>query len=241
MNVNKINLKNISLIQKFAKTGEIGEGWSIACDFIGKAVIVPAVIMGVSKEPKEKKEYSAFKNPVAAVIQLFLEVPVLIGGSKIVETLADKGYFDKTDSGFSYNQKKFKEEFLNVFEKNIVGKTGQNKNKLIEKIKTQGYSKQIAQEFDDFIKTADSSIQKELIPVFKKFETTYKNQFHLKNRICFLGAIILTPLLCAIENYLHPKIMKKIYNYEYNHQKIKPHHKFLNINQFIEKTGNKKR
>lgn len=52
------------IADKFAKMGNIGEGASIAADFLGKAVVVPAVIMAASKEPAEKKEYSAFKNPL---------------------------------------------------------------------------------------------------------------------------------------------------------------------------------
>ena len=51
--------------------------------------------MLASKEPVEKKEYSALKNPVAAIIQLALEVPVLLLGSKAIEKAANKGLFDK--------------------------------------------------------------------------------------------------------------------------------------------------
>ncbi len=213
-NANKTSFKGC-IIKRIAKTGEIGEALSIGCDFLGKAVIVPAVIMKVSKEPKEKKEYSAFKNPVAAVIQLALEVPVLLVGSKIIEKAADKGFFDKKNSDFSYNQKKFKEDFIKLLEELKLN------NNLAQKIKEQGYSKNIASEFCDFIKTVNNKTTKDKLNLaFSKFEAAYKNQFHLKNRICFLFALVLTPLLCAIENYIHPKVMKKVYNYEHTHQKL---------------------
>ena len=79
----------------FADMGEMGEGVSIACDFLGKALVVPFVIMMASDEPKDKKEFSALKNPVAATIQLGLEAPVLFFGSKLIGKYANKGFFDK--------------------------------------------------------------------------------------------------------------------------------------------------
>lgn len=225
------NFCGANIAKRFAKMGEIGEGASIACDFLGKAIIVPAVIMSVSKEPKEKKEFSAFKNPVAAVIQLALEVPVLIGGSKVVEKLADKGYFDKENSAFTYNQKKMRKSFVSLFKK-----LQPQKEEFIEKINKQGYSKHLAEDFHEFIKTVDPSVRKELGASFRKFENAYKNQFHLKNRLCFLTALILTPLLCGIENYIHPKIMNKVYKYEHDHEKIKTHSLFPSISKFALET-----
>ena len=77
MNINRISANNtkpafkggLAAIQKnaaktFANIEGIGEGASIAFDFLGKAIVVPAVIMLASKEPVEKKEYSALKTPL---------------------------------------------------------------------------------------------------------------------------------------------------------------------------------
>ena len=194
------------IAKSFAKAGDIGEGTSIACDFLGKAVVVPAVIMLASSEPKDKKEFSAFKNPVAAFIQLGLEVPVLAIGSKIVGDLADKGFFDKAKNaknGFSYNEKLQKEKFIDTFEK-MADTAPSIKNKsmeFIEGVKNKGYSK----------KAAEDIVEITLMTSFKNFEHARQNKFHLQNRICFVAALALTPLLCAIENYIHPKIMNKIY------------------------------
>ena len=93
---------------KFAKIDKIGEGTNIALDFIGKAILVPATIMAASKEPKEKKEYSALKNPVAAAFQLMMEAPILMLGSSFVANLANKGKLDREGSNFSYNEKLYK-------------------------------------------------------------------------------------------------------------------------------------
>ena len=43
------NLKSAAA-DSFARIDQIGEGTNIALDFIGKAVVVPAVILAVSKE-----------------------------------------------------------------------------------------------------------------------------------------------------------------------------------------------
>ena len=204
------------IAKKFAKAGNIGEGTSIACDFLGKAVVVPAVIMLASSEPKENKEFSAFKNPVAAFIQLGLEVPVLMAGSKIVGDLADKGYFDKAKNarkGFSYNEKLQREKFIDTFEK-IADKTPKIKEKskdFLTSIKDGGYTKKAAEDILEILDGADDKIKTAAIKSFKNFEHAHENKFHLQNRICFVAALLLTPFLCAIENYIHPKIMNKIY------------------------------
>ena len=204
------------IAKSFAKAGDIGEGTSIACDFLGKAVVVPAVIMLASNEPKDKKEFSAFKNPVAAFIQLGLEVPVLAIGSKIVGDLADKGFFDKAKNakkGFSYNEKLQKEKFIDTFEK-MADTAPSIKNKsmeFIEGVKNKGYSKKAAEDIVEILDGADDKIKNTLMTSFKNFEHARQNKFHLQNRICFVAALALTPLLCAIENYIHPKIMNKIY------------------------------
>ena len=204
------------IAKSFAKSGDIGEGTSIACDFLGKAVVVPAVIMLASNEPKDKKEFSAFKNPVAAFIQLGLEVPVLMVGSKIVGELADKGFFDNkknAKNGFSYNEKLQREKFIDTFEK-ISKKSAsikENSKNFIEEIKTTGYSKKAAEDIVEIVKGADDKAKEAIMTSFKNFEHARQNKFHLQNRICFVAALALTPLLCAIENYIHPKIMNKIY------------------------------
>ena len=103
------------IAKKFAKAGNIGEGTSIACDFLGKAVVVPAVIMLASSEPKENKEFSAFKNPVAAFIQLGLEVPVLMAGLKNMGGFVRKRLFfitKKAKKSFFYNEKNTKEKII---------------------------------------------------------------------------------------------------------------------------------
>ena len=56
-----------SLGKKFAKSmskfDQFGEGTTISFDFLGKAIITPLVIMFAANETKEKKTYSAVKNP----------------------------------------------------------------------------------------------------------------------------------------------------------------------------------
>ena len=47
------NIKNAAA-DSFAKIDNVGEGTNIALDFLGKAILVPATIMIVSKEDKEK-------------------------------------------------------------------------------------------------------------------------------------------------------------------------------------------
>ena len=228
----KGNPKNPSFVAKnLAKIGDIGEGASIACDFLGKALVVPAVIMAASDEPKEKKEYSAFKNPVAAVIQLALEVPILAGGTKLIGNLADKGIFDKKDSTFSYNEKRFKNAFIDCFEKNC--KKPESKS-FIEGIKTQGYTKQLAENFDDIAKNFTDEAGIKIKETFKQFEMAHKNKFHLQNRICFLAALLLTPVLCKFEDFLHPKIMHLIYKNRENKENAKILN--LNMNDFINQT-----
>lgn len=201
----------------FSKIDGIGEGASIAFDFVGKAVVVPAIIIAASKEPKEKKEYSAMKNPVAAIIQLAIEVPILLFGSKAVESLANKGTLDKKDSDFSYNAKKYQDEFVSVLKQQTDDTPNIKKaaDSLAGEISKKGYSRKIAENFDDFINTipndTKSPVKETLKKSFGKYQSTHKNLFHLQNRACFIMAITLTPLICALENWAHPKIMDKLY------------------------------
>ena len=205
----------------FANMGEIGEGASITCDFLGKELVVPAVIMMASNEPKDKKEFSALKNPVAATIQLGLEVPVLFFGSKFLGKLANKGFFDKDPEKFSYNEKLFRDKFIKTIEET----SKQNDSikdiapDLIKDINKNGYTKKMADGFEDFLKSVDEGAKQDIKYAFNRFKQAYKNQFHLKNRICFLTALALTPVLCAIENWAHPKIMNKIYEHRNKNKK----------------------
>jgi len=217
----------------FTKNSEIGEGASIACDFLGKAAIVPAVIMLTSKEPKEKKQYSALKNPVAATIQLALEVPILAVGSKIVGNLADKGVFDVENSEFSYNALKKKDEFISTL-KNISlnSKEAQQKEQdILEALKTG--SKDLSGDVLNLAKLIDENSSAILKTSFEAFEKAKKNQFHLKNRICFLAAILLTPVLCALENKIHPIIMNKFFEKQDKHPSTV---KFMSMNEFSNQT-----
>lgn len=234
------NITN-KIAKGFAKMGDIGEGASITCDFLGKAVVVPIVVMAASKEPKEKKEYSAFKNPVAAIIQLALEVPILLGGTKLIGDLADKGFFDKKNSDFSYNEKKFKKEFIDCFENQAKADENLKKHSkdFIEKVKSKGCTKNVIDDFDEIIKKTGENTGEILKKSFKGFETAHKNKFHLQNRLCFIAAIALTPLLCEIEDYLHPKIMHALYK---NREK-KDNGPILNItmNEYLNETKQPKK
>lgn len=221
------------IAQKLAKIGDIGEGASITCDFLGKAVVVPAVIMMASDEPKEKKEYSAFKNPVAAVIQLALEVPILAAGTKLIGNLADKGTFDKKGSDFSYNEKYYKDAFIDCFEKKCKDA---NSKVFLEEVKTQGFTKQIAQSFEDISKNFTDEAGGKIKESFKQFQSAHKNKFHLQNRVCFLAALLLTPVLCKFEDFLHPKIMHLIYKNRENRENAKILN--LNMREFINQTKN---
>lgn len=211
--------KHFDLGQKaaktFAKMDGIGEGASIAFDFLGKAVVVPAVIMLASKEPKEKKEYSALKNPVAAVIQLLLEVPILIFGSKAIEKAANNGGFDKGEKRL-YNEKFSKDVFISSLDDAVKNNSDKAEmaNEIISTLNSKGLTRKISENINDFIKTMPDEAQKILKQNFNNYKTTQKNLFHLQNRLCFIAAIIMTPILCALENKLHPIIMDKIYEKE---------------------------
>ncbi len=218
--------KNIA--KSFAKIESIGEGTSIAFDFLGKAVVVPAVILISSKEPKEKKEYSAFKNPVAAVLQLMLEVPILFFGSAGIEKAANKGCFD-TKTSNRYNEKLHKDIFIKELkdtfkdDKNSI----QQINQTLDIVDKKGLSRKGIEAFEDIIKTAP---KKEVLEkTFNEYKTASKNLYHLKNRLCFAFAIALTPLICYLENKFHPIIMDKIYeNERRTDAKKHPKNSFMN-------------
>ena len=160
--------------------GEMGEGVSIACDFLGKALVVPFVIMMASDEPKDKKEFSALKNPVAATIQLGLEAPVLFFGSKLIGKYANKGFFDKNPDEFSYNEKLFRDKFVKTIEQvsNADDTVKKMAPDLIENLNKNGYTKKMADEFSQTLQTLGDSAKAPLKDSFKRFEKAYKNQFH---------------------------------------------------------------
>ena len=220
----------------FAKMGDIGEGTSIACDFFGKALVVPLVIMTTSKEPEDKKEFSAFKNPVAAVIQLALEVPILATGSKIISKCANKGMFDIKGSNFSYNEELKRNKFVGLFQKYAPSLKEKSKG-FLDEVKSKGYSNKIIEQFDDITSNLNDPAKKILKGAFKEYEKTYKNQFHLKNRLCFVAALVLTPLLCALENKLHPAIMDKIFKLQHLDRKKEKVKKNGIFDDFIKTTN----
>ncbi len=203
------------IAKTFAKMDGIGEGASIAFDFLGKAVVVPAVIMLSSKEPKEKKEYSAFKNPVAAVIQLLLEVPILYFGSKAIENAANKGVFDNDEKRL-YNEKFFKDKFVSSLNDTVKNNTDikDGADKIINSLNNKGLTKKIGENIENLIKTMPEETGKLIGQNYDKYKNVHRNLFHLQNRLCFIAAIVMTPILCALENKLHPVIMDKIYEKE---------------------------
>ncbi len=212
----------------FAKIDGIGEGASIAFDFLGKAAVVPAVIMLSSKEPKEKKEYSAFKNPVAAVIQLALEVPILFFGGIGIEKAANKGVFDTKDST-RYNEKLHKDIFIKELKNSVQEENDDIKN-IIDTLDKKGLSRKMKENIEDFIKTTPNDSKDVLNKAFSEYKNAHTNLYHLKNRLCFVAAIILTPIICALENKLHPIIMDKIYEEEHRIEAKKhPKPKLLNL------------
>ena len=208
-------IKNIKRAagNKFAQIGQIGEGVNIALDFAGKAVLVPATIMVASKEDKEKKEYSALKNPIAATIQLLMEVPILMAGSKFIENLANSGALDPDTGAKLYNENEAKKTFLYFVKK--VSQSDEvfeeNSKKLIENIEHKGLTRKIKEEFELLIRNAsDNMSKKNLLAALNNYELTHKRLYHLQNRVCFIAAIALTPILCKIEDYFFPKIMNFI-------------------------------
>ncbi len=192
--------------QSMSKFDQFGEGTNISIDFLGKAILVPAVIMGATNEPKEKKQYSAIKNPIAAFIQLALEVPILYFGTKLIGKYANKGKLDKAGSEFSYNEKAAKDNFLKIFEN--TSNIEKERNGLIEKINKKGLTKRLTDELDEVVTKANSSALKK---GFESYKASHKRLYHLQNRLCFAAALVLTPALCALENWAHPKVMDKFF------------------------------
>lgn len=201
-----------TVANKFAKIDQIGEGTNIALDFLGKAVLVPATIMMASKEPKEKKEYSALKNPIAATFQLMMEAPILMLGSNFIAKLANTGKLDREGSNFSYNEKLYRDRFIENIKSAANGDENfkNTTNELIEKLNKKGMGKNLKESFHEAIENSSISTKETLKKSLKEFDTTHKRLYHLQNRVCFAAAIILTPILCKAEDYFFPKIMNLI-------------------------------
>ena len=196
----------------FSRFEQIGEGANIALDFIGKAALVPAIIMTTSKEEKEKKTYSAIKNPIGATIQLILEVPLLMLGSKYIEKVANEGKLDAENSDFSYNEKGATDTFLKTAQE-TAEKNEEFKNAtkdFLEKVKDKGFSNAIKDDFDDIVAKFDEDKIKNVVSSFKNMEISHRRLYHLQNRLCFAAALILTPVICGFENFLHPRVMNLI-------------------------------
>lgn len=217
--------------EKFAKIDQIGEGTNIALDFAGKAVLVPATIMLVSKEDKEKKEYSALKNPVAAIFQLLMEVPILILCSKYVENLANRNKLNKIGGKISYNEKSAKENFIKALNKASGENLELEKSckEIVEKLNKKGFGRIIKEDFEQAIENFGGNYKKELKESLKNLDLTHKRLYHLQNRVSFVAAIALTPILCKAEDYFFPKVMNKIVKKPENNSKPK---KFLTLQHF---------
>jgi len=213
----------------FSKIDEIGEGTNITLDFLGKAVLVPAIIMSASKEDKETKQYSAIKNPIAATIQLALEVPILAIGSKAIESLANKGKLDGKNGDFSYNEIKCKDIFI----KNVNEEAQNNENfakkskEILENLDKKGLNKKIKQELSELIENSANGGKKALKESLENFDLVHKRLYHLQNRFCFLSAIILTPILCKGEDFLFPKVMSF-----FKKPKTQKPHRMMSLQQF---------
>lgn len=240
--INNINYKGHQSIlksvkraagEKFAQIDQIGEGTNIMLDFLGKAVVVPTTIMLVSKEDKEKKKYSALKNPVAAVMQLSMEAPILMLGSKFVEKLANENKLYKKGSRISYNERAAKEEFISIFNAACLDNPTMKKNgaELIEKLNKKGLSKSLKEELQELINNYGKNFKKPLNQALVNFDKTHKNLYHLQNRVCFAAAIILTPLLCKAEDYFFPKVMSLLGKKSQNSQKTQKR-TFLSLHHF---------
>ncbi len=196
----------------FSKFEQVGEGVNIALDFIGKAILVPAVIMLASKEDKEKKSYSAIKNPIGATASLLVEAPLLMLGSKYIGKLANDGKLDVKNSGFSYNEKFATDNFIKAA-KNIAENDKsfkENSKELLKKIETSGFSNNMKDDFDDLILNFGKDKAENLIKSFKNMSLAHNRLYHLQNRLCFAAALILTPVICGFENFMLPRVMKLI-------------------------------
>lgn len=207
----------------FLKNGNVGEKTSVLIDIFGKAVLVPIVIIfnGFSKQPKEEKKYSAIKNPTAALIQLGLEVPIFYYATKGVKNLANKGLLDK-DPNFSYNAKLHKNIFIESLDRLIKSnppnpKIAKEITGLRSQLDKKGLTQKLIHDFNQVISkiTSNSSsmnLKNQTKDALNNYNTVNKRLFQLGSRFSFLAALLLIPVVCGIENWLHPKIMKILDN-----------------------------
>jgi hypothetical protein len=182
----------------------------MAFDIAGKGVVLPLAIVfnNFSKEPREQKVYSAIKNPVTAVIQLGIQVPVFYAIWNGVGKLANRGLLDR-DPNYSFNAEFYANKFAGSIE-HVEGI-----GKLKAELRKKGLTKRLANSFDEIVSGMDNPLVKQS---FKKFQEVDKRLFHLKSRFAFAGLLLSIPLVCAIENKCHPRLMNFI-------KKVKDGHK----------------
>jgi hypothetical protein len=194
-------------VKYFSGADSFGEGTNITMDFLGKALVVPALILmsPSKKSTQDEKFFVAAKNPVGATIQLAMEVPILIGVSKWVEDLAQKGILDGGKKDFSYNTKAAKEEFVKaasaVFEKDSV--LGYEMKPFMEKLEKKGLTKKLLFEFSDILEKLPQDAKMSL----DNLKFAQRRLYHLQNRIAFAGAILMAPVIGILESKVHTKIM----------------------------------
>ncbi len=187
----------------FVKHSDVSNATDMAFDIAGKGLLLPAVVAfhPTSKESKECKRYSATKNVVAAGIEVVLQVPVFYAIWNGVGKLGNKGLLDK-DSGYSFNSRSFRKKFEQSLE-DVAGLDTLKK----ELKKKKGLTKRLTYEFEEAISNINNKVVTEAFENFRKVD---KRLFHLKSRFSFAGLLLTMPLVCAIENKVHPKLMELI-------------------------------
>ncbi len=209
------SLKN-KAVKYFSSADSFGEGTNIAMDFLGKALIVPALILmsPSKKSSKDEKFFVAAKNPVGATIQLAMEVPILFGVSKWIGNLANRGVLDNGETDFSYNAKAAKEEFVKTanaaFEDNAAMKA--EMKPFVDNLEEKGLTRKLLFEFSDVLQKLPQEAKKSL----DNFKFTQRKLYHLQNRIAFAGAILMAPVIGILESRIHTKIMNDMASKEKN-------------------------
>ena len=204
------------ITQFFSKHENVGEASSILIDILGKGLLVPLVIMSnpFSKQSKEDKKYSAIKNPISATIQLGLEVPIFYFASKGARKLANQGLLDK-GRDFSYNAKSARDTFIASFDdmlKSSPPKGAEIKHiaKLKQTLSKTRPPRKTIQELNQIISSSSTHLKQQAKKSLDNFNTTHKRLFHLESRFSFIVAMLAIPFVCALENWLHPKVMEFI-------------------------------
>lgn len=203
------SLKN-KAVKYFSSADSFGEGTSIAMDFLGKALVVPALILmsPSKKSTQDEKFFVAAKNPVGAGIQLAMEVPVLLGVSKWIENLAQKGILDGGEKDFSYNTKAAKEEFIkaaNNFFRNDNA-IGAEMKPFMDKLEEKGPTRKLLFEFSDVLQKLPQEIKTSL----DNLKFAQRRLYHLQNRVAFTGAVLMAPVIGILESKIHTKIMNSM-------------------------------